>query len=112
MATLRPRKAHLSGKYFIDFASWHRPVEEIALDLVAAGGGHRGELLAGLDAFCHATHIKLPGKAYHRLDNGDTVRASGQIANKAAVDLDGVEWIRARSSRLYRPDAEPIHPWQ
>ena len=38
-----------------------------------------------------ACPIKLPGKACHRLDNGDTVRAPGQIANKAAVDLDGVE---------------------
>ena len=61
------------------------------MDLVAAGIRHRGELLAGLDAFCHAAHVKLPGEACHRLDNGGTVRALGQIANKAAVDLDGVE---------------------
>jgi hypothetical protein len=91
MATLRRRKAQLSGQYFTDFARRDRPVEEVALDLIAAGTGHRGELLPGLDALCHATHIKLSGEACHRLDDGGTVRALGQIADEAAVDFDGIE---------------------
>ena len=81
MATLRPRKAQLSGKYFTDFARWHGPVEEVALDLVAAGG---------LVTAASCSLVSMPSA---------TLRISSFLARLATASIMATQSARSGRSR-------------
>ena len=51
------RSLRFVGKDFFDLARWHRTVEKVALNLVAARIRDRGQLRTGFDTFRHAAHV-------------------------------------------------------
>lgn len=73
----------------------HRAGEQVALDKVAAPLPQDFQLGRCLHALDHHVHPQAAGEADHRLDNRQAL-AVVELANEAAVDLEGVLASRRR----------------
>src|SRR5579883_3465701 len=66
--------------------------EQVALDVVAAGGAHQRVLLLGLDPLGGGDDVEAAGEARDGADDRGAVAPARQLLHEGAVDLDLVEW--------------------
>lgn len=66
--------------------------DEIALDGLAAVVAQMACLRRGFDAFCKHFDAETDAELQHAVDQSCVALVGGQFGNKAAVDLELVDW--------------------